>query len=521
MEMSKKVRFPPLEATLVIILGASDYPKAQGLDNKAFENSAKAFKKYLISEVGLPVDNLLDLFNSEVDAPQQENDIERFLRERIAALQGSRKPIQDVICYYVGHGGFNQNEDYHLFIRDSQEPGLASTKLQIKSFAWTLKENARFLRRIVILDCCFAACAQQAFGSSQVGVKGPGHDDPTRGTSLLCASSQGESSKSGPHLTQFTEALLYVLNYGDTSSDVYLTLRKVKKLMENFLKQKYPKDNITLEVHSPDQHEGDVADVNLFPNLAHGELAATPSNSAQPSTPHQAVKQQTRRPRVWVGGSLAVLLIGLVLVLLLVPEVRAFFLSPFSSSPSSLIPSTWTVQFNDPLLASKHQKDWENDGCSFSGPGGVFEQESSGLGYCVYGSSTDHAWGDLAYQVQVAIHQGDWAGLAVRLRSNNYYYFEISRGGTWVFKQHISSNGGDDIVIRPGSSAAIHRGADQWNTLLIIAQGSTFQLWINGQQVASPSVSSLIPAGTIGVVTGTGNSVSSISWFRNALLRTP
>jgi hypothetical protein len=49
------VSFPPSpETTLAIILGASEFPKQPNLvSSQAFQNSAKAFKEYLLDSSGL------------------------------------------------------------------------------------------------------------------------------------------------------------------------------------------------------------------------------------------------------------------------------------------------------------------------------------------------------------------------------------------------------------------------------------------------------------------------------------
>jgi len=145
------------------------------------------------------------------------------------------------------------------------------------SLADTLTEKARYLRRILILDCCFAAAAFAAFqsGPDQVAIqqtvtaflvtsKSVGF--PTRGTSLLCSSSHKAPSLLLPDnsSTMFTKALLDALLQGTPARRSRLSLRDVKELATDRLygMQNAPKPLVL----SPDQSEGDIADIPFFPN---------------------------------------------------------------------------------------------------------------------------------------------------------------------------------------------------------------------------------------------------------------
>lgn len=87
------------------------------------------------------------------------------------------------------------------------------------------------------------------------------------------------------------------------------------------------------------------------------------------------------------------------------------------------------------------------------------------------------------------------AGLVLRAdptTPGNKYVFFISPDGTYNFARHddgsFYNNGWTDLTLTPfASSNTIHTGKGATNTLTVIAKGSTFTLFINGQQVETVS----------------------------------
>lgn len=281
-----KAEAPSPQTTLVIMLGASEWPYAPDFHGtEAFANSASDFRKYFLNPraFNLPIKNLLDLFNSNLSSDDIDREIGQFLAKRLSEMKESNSDARDVIIYFVGHGGFAGSDlDYYLAIRRTRMENPIASSLRIVTLAHTLKENARYLRRIIILDCCFAASASIFFQSSEpaqaamiqaidafkVGEKGSGL--PGRGTSLLCSSRHNIPSliSLDGRYTMFSEALLHVLNYGNPGLHDFLTLRTVARLTEDFLRDTPGGEAPRPEVHSPNQSEGDVADVPCFPNTA-------------------------------------------------------------------------------------------------------------------------------------------------------------------------------------------------------------------------------------------------------------
>jgi WD40 repeat protein len=290
-----KAEVPSPQTTLVILLGANEWPYAPEFhDAEAFANSASDFRKYFLNPYAfnLPIKNLLDLFNSDLSSDDVDREIGQFLDKRISEMKESNSSARDVIIYFVGHGGFAGSDlDYYLAIRRTRMENPIASSIRIVTLAHTLKEKARYLRRIIILDCCFAASASIFFQSSEPAqaamiqiidafkVREKGFGLPGRGTSLLCSSRHNTPSLISPdgRYTMFSEALLNALNYGNPSQHGYLTLRTAASLTEDFLRDTPGGKAPRPEVHSPDQSEGDVADVPLFPNPAAG-IVEVPKN---------------------------------------------------------------------------------------------------------------------------------------------------------------------------------------------------------------------------------------------------
>ena len=272
---------PSSQTTLLILLGASAWPFSPEFQNsEAFANAAQSIKAYFLhpGPFRLPPENLLDLFDSNHSPDELDVEMRRFLEQRMAAMKASAQAARDILVYYVGHGGFvGRDADFYLAIRRTRMDNPRPSGVQMISLAETLMEKVRHLRRIIILDCCFAAAAFSAFQSepAQVAlektrdafaVKGKGTGFPGKGTVLLCSSNHTSPSLLLPDgsSTMFTKALVDTLMQGATPQHEYLSLREVVGLAAQVLMgiRNAPRPI----VHSPDQSEGDIADIPFFPN---------------------------------------------------------------------------------------------------------------------------------------------------------------------------------------------------------------------------------------------------------------
>ena len=69
----------------------------------------------------------------------------------------------------------------------------------------------------------------------------------------------------------FSHALMHVLLRGHEGGGPLLSFSEVGDLIKEDLRNTYPDGWVRPEVHSPDQREGDIAHIPLFPNPAYGE----------------------------------------------------------------------------------------------------------------------------------------------------------------------------------------------------------------------------------------------------------
>jgi len=276
-----EVEGPTPQTTLVILLGASEWPGAATNfpASEAFANSASGLEKYFLDRKGfnLPKENLLNLFDSTSEPSQ-------IITRMDTWLASNAKGMTDLLVYFVGHGHLEgRQSDFLLLIRSSKKENLGSTSLRMDGLANTIKGRARNLRCIFILDCCFAASAYESLQQGELdraairkatdalASPGEGTGTPRRGISLLCSSSSSTLSRIAPDesYTMFTEALLYALNHGNARlQQQYLNLFELAVLIDEFLHKAYPDKAPKPEVHSPDQREGVVANIPFFPNLA-------------------------------------------------------------------------------------------------------------------------------------------------------------------------------------------------------------------------------------------------------------
>jgi hypothetical protein len=302
------VQAPSPQTTLFILLGAHEWPYSPTFtSSKAFSNAAQRLTAYLLRPqfFGLPSENLLDLFNSPVSASEQLEQISIFLEQRIAEMKSSQKTVSDVVIYFIGHGAFaGQTWDFYLVHRRTNVDSLRASGISIAALADILLDKARHTRRYVFLDCCFAAAAFKSFqgGPDQVALtktldafhvptKGSGF--PGKGTVLLCSSDQKVPSLLLPDesCTMFTRALLEAFVQGDAKRSKYLSLRDIKELALDWLSDLPSRNAPRPALLSPDQSEGDVAEVPIFPNLAifRSTLPANPTPRPGLHSPNQQV----------------------------------------------------------------------------------------------------------------------------------------------------------------------------------------------------------------------------------------
>jgi hypothetical protein len=254
-----------------IVIGASKFEKSPGLNRAGFYESASDFIAYLLDEklFALPSRNLLNLFDSKLSPGDHLETICDFLEGYLRQAPGD---TNDIVIFYVGHGGFvGLNAEYFLTIATTKEGLEGSSSIRIGDFSSALRDHAKRARKYLILDCCFAASAFSQFQSpslSDIISAQTLEPLPRTGTALLCSSGPRQVSLAlpGQTHTMFSGALMQVLRNGESSGQAAFSLQQVGSRVEDILRQKYAPDWIRPEVHSPDMSEGDIACVPVFPN---------------------------------------------------------------------------------------------------------------------------------------------------------------------------------------------------------------------------------------------------------------
>jgi hypothetical protein len=302
------------QSTLVVLLGASNWPKWTALNQElsesdqgsaeTFAGSAERVKAYFLDGKGfnLPADNLLDLFNLADEPAPQLRQMATFLKERVAALQDTASPATFLVIYYVGHGGF-VDDDFYLVIRNSEKDNKIASSLSPQSLAEIIKENARHLRCVLLIDSCFAGTVADAFTNT-----------PINGVSLLCSSASDKTSRAinGELCTMFSGALLQVLQNGDRDGPEQYSLRMLGDEVKQAIRGKHDVRGVMPVVLSPVQRDVDIAELPLFPNVGRWRFEDREWFVAQPDLAQcyviesatEETLQQNQALRLTVGSAL-------------------------------------------------------------------------------------------------------------------------------------------------------------------------------------------------------------------------
>lgn len=294
-----------LKDAAVIILGAStfpNYPNDRKLDNVAFAQSAQLFRSLVESGGTIFRDvHVLDLFNEDLRADAIVDEIESHLTKH--------PEVRDVILYYCGHGDFlqNQSRSYYLTLKGTRPGREPQTALVLGQFRFMIEQQPYLSgkRCYVLLDCCFASAAVDAFQAHGLDSAVAGRVEeilPHDGWAFLTASDRSLPAIGGDGRgrTMFTGALVDVLN--DRRADgATLSLVELKRRLEVHLKTRHGLRAVIPQIHSPRQSGGDVAWVPLF-RVGRNSAPMAPTPEAR-QTPLLHTKEQVWRVTAQTGHS--------------------------------------------------------------------------------------------------------------------------------------------------------------------------------------------------------------------------
>ncbi|HEX9135128.1 MAG TPA: protein kinase, partial [Ktedonobacteraceae bacterium] len=150
----------------------------------------------------------------------------------------------------------------------------------------------------------------------------------------------------------------------------------------------------------------------------------------------------------------------------------------------------------------------DNTSCTFAGGAyHVIAKQANVLQTC---ESSIISIDNAALQVDVSLLSGSNAGLIFRANDKQYYDFGIDNQGNYFFRRHDSNGAGGGTItdLIPGTRSPAIAPGKRKNTLLVIANGSDFKLFINGTFVGEQQDSSYT-GGQVGFGVGTLPSVNT------------
>ncbi|MFB6592061.1 caspase, EACC1-associated type [Streptomyces diastaticus] len=198
---------PDPSGTRIVLIGAGRFNELHQLP--ATRRNVEDLADLITAAWNLPVANCTVLRD-----PASPRDLSRAVEE------AAKEATDTLLVYYAGHGLIDWSGHFHLAVRSSERESVHDTAVP---YAWVKEhvEKSRAERRIVILDCCYAA---RAFGSQSDSAL-----FEVAGTYVLAAASETATAVSPPgeEFTAFTGALLTVLRNGVPDLPRYLDLDSI------------------------------------------------------------------------------------------------------------------------------------------------------------------------------------------------------------------------------------------------------------------------------------------------------
>jgi hypothetical protein len=164
-------------------------------------------------------------------------------------------------------------------------------------------------------------------------------------------------------------------------------------------------------------------------------------------------------------------------------------------------------------LSAQDANNWPDDGsnCAFQNNAYFVTANTANiLQPCIAAAPQ---YGDAAIQIDVTLLSAADAGLLFRANASQsqFYDFEVTNQGEFYLRYFNNSK--PTFLIQKTASSVI-QGVSSKNTLLVIANGSSFQLFINGTPVGKVQ-DSTFASGQVGVVVGTLSASSGDASFAN------
>ncbi|GHO72149.1 hypothetical protein KSC_110410 [Ktedonobacter sp. SOSP1-52] len=284
-------------------------------------------------------------------------------------------------------------------------------------------------------------------------------------------------------------------------------------------------------------------EANINPSLSHSLQTPTKSTQPPPLSTHVPEPQSRDRRNRPLGIAL------IACALLLIPGVLGLFthqnheeqVQKANATATTRAQQTTTTRANVNATATfthlspleqynqlKRTPPTLNDPMRDNSQGGHWDEEVRSFGACKFlansyhnivtssgyfnscGGGTDAPIHDFAFEIQVAILQGDSGGLSFGYNNQQGYHFAIRADGTYLVLHYTKTENSLETLTE-GSCVAIKQGFKQINTLAIIVRGNNFSFFVNSQYAANWTDTSY-NAGYLGVYAASAQSPTEVAY---------
>ncbi|HWS84949.1 MAG TPA: protein kinase [Ktedonobacteraceae bacterium] len=184
-----------------------------------------------------------------------------------------------------------------------------------------------------------------------------------------------------------------------------------------------------------------------------------------------------------------------------------------AANPDPYQPSG-TLALVDPLSQPKAWSNYSNTNlggqCQFVN--GSYQISQSQIKR-IYPCEENTQYSNFAFEVKMTINQGDCGGMMIRDDGSNgkFYIFQVCQDGSYDLYKYTSYGTSSSATLTSGKSSAINQGASQSNTIAVVANGSSFDLYVNNQKIDSAS-DGAYNKGHIGLVAGAYNNPTTVTY---------
>ena len=175
-----------------------------------------------------------------------------------------------------------------------------------------------------------------------------------------------------------------------------------------------------------------------------------------------------------------------------------------------------TLALYDPLHDNNSGYNWgtgtDNTGSSCKFTGGTYHVSESNINK-FYSCSASPVFSNFAFEVKMTIINGYAGGMVFRADPSNtkFYLLVVGQDGSYSLYLYVDNIASDIKTLTSGSSSAIHQGLGQTNVIAVVAQGSSFTVYVNRQQITNLN-DSTFSHGQVGVVAYPNNTSTEVAY---------